>query len=153
MQIRHINSPKAGLIEHIENVVGRTLVAAGLAEYVPYRNYQERLAAEGASQTVGSVQNVNVVGIEWGFIDAERSLFRIPVVVKRFGAESTWFSSPPSDCPASILKQFLDGQSRELTPEEIEQRRVSESKERDARQEVEQSEKLGMARLTQYFRT
>ena len=153
MQIRHINSPKSGLVEHIENVVGRTLVAAGLAEYVPYKNYAERLAAEGQSQTAGTYQNVNVVGTEWGFVDAERSQFRIPVVVKRFGAETTWYSTPPSDCPASILKQFLDGQSRELPPEELERLRVAECKERDERQENETAERKGIARLTKYFRT
>jgi len=51
MQIRHLNSPKAGLVEHIDNATARTLIAAGFAEHVPYKDFRERLAAESTSQT------------------------------------------------------------------------------------------------------
>jgi hypothetical protein len=132
--------------------IAQGVVASGLATEIPYKNYFERLAAEGQSQTAGAVVNVQVVGTEWGFSDAKHSQFKIPVVVKRFGSETIWYSTPPSDCPASILKQFLDAQSREVTPAEREQLRVKECAERDARQAQEQAEKLGMARL-KYFRT
>jgi hypothetical protein len=39
-------SPKAGTIEHIENQTGRTLIAAGLAEAIPYKDFRERLRDE-----------------------------------------------------------------------------------------------------------
>ena len=40
MKIRHLpTSPKAGLVEHIENTVGRTLIALGHAEEIKMPPY------------------------------------------------------------------------------------------------------------------
>src|ERR1019366_8956918 len=42
-------SPKAGQISHIENAAGHALVAAGLAEHIPWKDFRERLAAEATA--------------------------------------------------------------------------------------------------------
>jgi hypothetical protein len=126
-------------------------VDSGLATEIPYKNYFERLAAEGQSQTSGACQNVNVIGTEWGF-DVSLSQFHVPVIVKRSGSEVTFYDGPVADTPKSISRQFYEAVGKSLTDEEREQLRVAECKERDQRQAQEQSEKLGLARL-KYFRT
>jgi hypothetical protein len=45
-KVRFLTGPKAGTIEHIKPQVAETLVAAGLAELIPYKNYVERLKEE-----------------------------------------------------------------------------------------------------------
>jgi hypothetical protein len=52
MKIKFVSGHKAGTIEHLQPSIANTLIAAGLAEHIPYKNYVERLAEEGrASQT------------------------------------------------------------------------------------------------------
>jgi hypothetical protein len=48
MKIKFLSGPKSGTIEHINNQTGGILVAAGLAENIPYKNYVERLSEENA---------------------------------------------------------------------------------------------------------
>jgi hypothetical protein len=145
MQIRHINSPKAGLVEHLDNATAKTLIAAGFAEHVPYKDFRERLAAESTSQTAGTVVSVSVVGTEWGF-DGSCSQFRQPVIIFKRGAETTYYDAPVKDTPASIVKQFYEAIGTALTPEQIETIRIAECNERAARIAQEQAEKLGMAK-------
>jgi hypothetical protein len=47
-KIKFTSGPKSGLIEHVRPQVAETLVAAGLAELIPYKNYVERLQEEEA---------------------------------------------------------------------------------------------------------
>jgi len=145
MQIRHINSPKAGLVEHLDNATAKTLIAAGFAEHVPYKDFRERLAAESTSQTAGTVVSVSVVGTEWGF-DGSCSQFRQPVIIFKRGSETTYYDAPVKDTPASIVKQFYEAVGTALTPEQIETIRLAECKERAVRLAAEQAEKLGMAK-------
>jgi len=145
MQIRHINSPKAGLVEHIDNATAKTLISAGFAEHVPYKDFRERLAAESTSQTAGTVVSVSVSGTEWGF-DSSCSQFRQPVIIFKRGAETTYYDAPVKDTPASIVKQFHESVGTALTDEQLDAIRSAECKERDARQAAERAEKLGMAK-------
>jgi hypothetical protein len=145
MQIRHLNSPKAGLVEHIDNATARTLIAAGFAEPVPYKDFRERLAAESTSQTAGTIVSVGVSGTAWGF-DGSCSQFRQPVIIFKRGAETVYYDAPVKDTPAAIVKQFHEAVGTALTPEQIETIRLAECKERDARHATAQAEKLGMAK-------
>ena len=60
--------------------------------------------------TVLDTQDVNpcVVGTEWGVKDASDSGFRCVTVIKKVGAETTFFSAPPADAPKSIIQRFND---------------------------------------------
>jgi hypothetical protein len=72
MKIKHINSPKAGLVEHIRNDVGQTLVAAGFAEEIrlPNQNDPGWLAARlEQSRLAGAPDPHDAVieaGTSWG---------------------------------------------------------------------------------------
>ena len=48
MKIRFTNphSTKYGREEHVENTIGKTLIALGEAEFVPYKDFRERLRSE-----------------------------------------------------------------------------------------------------------
>jgi hypothetical protein len=47
-KIKFTSGPKSGTIEHVKPQVAETLIAAGLAELIPYKNYVERLQEEEA---------------------------------------------------------------------------------------------------------
>jgi hypothetical protein len=109
MKIRYIApSPKAGKTEHCRNDVGLTLIASGFAEAIPYKDFRERLQAEGQGGTDPHNVNPCVEGIQWGVKDASDSGFRIATVIKRSGAETTYFSALPPDAPKSIVARFND---------------------------------------------
>ncbi len=101
MRVRFINpsNKKFGTVEHIENTAGRTLIALGECEAVPYRDFRERLAAE-ASPAAAPVQ------ISWGVKEADGSVFSTPTIVKKVGSETFYFDGPPADCPPSIVAQY-----------------------------------------------
>ena len=145
MQIRHINSPKAGLVEHIDNSTAKTLIAAGFAEHIPYKDFRERLAAEATSQTAGTVVSVGVAAVEWGF-DGSCTQFKQPVIIFKRGSETTYYDGPVKDTPCAIVKQFYEAVGTALTDEQINAIRLAECKERDARYATAQAEKLGMAK-------
>jgi hypothetical protein len=145
MQIRHLNSPKAGLVEHIDNATARTLIAAGFAEHVPYKDFRERLAAESTSQTACTIVSVSVSGTEWGF-DGSCSQFRQPVIIFKRGAETTYYDAPVKDTPASVVRQFYEAVGTALTDAQIETIRIAECNERAARIATEQAEKAAMAK-------
>jgi hypothetical protein len=48
MKVKFTSGPKAGTIEHLQPSIANTLVAAGLAEIIPFKNYVERLQEEEA---------------------------------------------------------------------------------------------------------
>jgi hypothetical protein len=110
MRVKFINptNKKFGTVEHIENTAGRTLIAMGEAEAVPYKDFRERLAAEAAVGSHSTNVNPGVLGTEWGLIPSETSSFRQDVVVKREGASTTYYSDCPPEAPAAIKKQWAD---------------------------------------------
>lgn len=48
MKIRFVSGPKQGTIEHLQPSIANVLIASGLAEHIPYKNYAERLSEETA---------------------------------------------------------------------------------------------------------
>jgi hypothetical protein len=109
MKIRYLAaSPKNGQIEHIRNDVGATLIAAGFAEAIPYKDFRERLLEEGQGFADPHSVNPCVKGVEWGVKDASDSGFRVVTIIKRSGADTTYYSTPPADAPKSIVKRFED---------------------------------------------
>jgi hypothetical protein len=107
MKIRYLAaSPKVGQVEHIRNDVGVTLIAAGFAEAVPYKDFRERLREEGQGGAHPQSTNPCVDGVEWGIKDASDSGFRCVTVIKKVNSETTYYSAPPADAPKSIVKRF-----------------------------------------------
>ena len=109
MRIQYLPAfPKHPLIEHVRPDVGRTLIAAGFAQEIRYKDFRERLAAEGAVGTDPSNTNVGIAAAEWGVIPSSISSFREDVVVKKIGTETIYFDAPPADAPLAIKKQWAD---------------------------------------------
>src|ERR1019366_4349693 len=92
-------SPKAGQISHERPDVARTLIAAGFAEAVPYKDFRERLREEGQGGAHPQSTNPCVEGVEWGIKDASDSGFRCVTVIKKVNSETTYYSTPPVDAP------------------------------------------------------
>ena len=104
MKIRHIvpGSPKFGTEEHIENTVGRTLVAAGFAEEIAYKGFQERLAAE---QALRQKTAPPPAAAQWAVQDSV-SCGRKIMVVKTYLGVVTYFDAPPADCPLQVRQRW-----------------------------------------------
>ena len=101
-------SPKAGITEHIDNVIGRVLVASGLATEYKYRDFRERLASEFATASGAGNVDPNAKGVEWGIKESDGSAYSVNVIVKKHGAETTYYSAPPDDAPESIKRRFAE---------------------------------------------
>ena len=99
MQIRFLSGPKINQTEHCENIAGRALVLAGLAEEVKYRDFRERLAAEAFPQAEPPVT-------EWAVIDADGSAWSVVRVCKKVGSTMTFYSAPPEDAPRVVVEKF-----------------------------------------------
>jgi len=109
MKIRHVSGPKSGIVEHVNNTIGSTLIAAGLAEQIKYASYRERLSEEAASGSDPS--NVVVTFYkepQWGVAQLVRKL----VIIKKHFYETYRFESEEQarayGCPESVLKNYRD---------------------------------------------
>lgn len=98
---------------HVPQSVGENLIfrkvaqrcsrpAYGTAEWVA-----ERQSADTQRVPFGSV-DPNVVGVQWGIKPASDVGYSQATIVKRAGAETTFFSSPPADCPSDIRRRFAE---------------------------------------------
>jgi hypothetical protein len=114
MKIRHLpTSPKAGLEEHIENTVGRTLIALGHAEEVklPARGssgWLEQRLEQSAKAGAPDRQDVNpgfALTPEWGVRDKAHAAGSV-LIVKKVGTDVTFFTEPQPDTPASVIARF-----------------------------------------------
>lgn len=101
MKVRFISGPKINTTEHVANDIGRTLVAAGLAEHVPYKDFRERLAAESSPAA-------KPTPVEWGIRESDGSPFSVTVVVKKTATGMQFLSQPPDDAPESIKRRFAE---------------------------------------------
>lgn len=110
MKIKFLTGPKAGQISHAPHSQEiQLLAAAGILEIIPWTSYRERLAEEHSSASGAGCIDPNVKGgIEWGCEDRGTSAFSVVRVVKRSGADTTWFSSPPADAPDSIKRCYAE---------------------------------------------
>jgi hypothetical protein len=109
MKIKHTSGPKLGVVEHVNNTIGATLVAAGLADHIKYKDFRERLSEESAA---GSDPSNTVVTFykdpEWGVAQLVRKL----VIIKKHLSEIYRFESEEQardyGCPESVLKRYRD---------------------------------------------
>jgi hypothetical protein len=140
MRIKYLpSSPKAGQVEHIANSVGATLIAAGFAEAVPYKDFRERLAAE-TPQAFAIAPPV----VEWGVKERHLSRFGLVVVVKKVGSETTYYSAPPDDAPPSIKQRFAELNQTPLDPEVAAEQRIQEGYRQDAQHKAENAASRGI---------
>jgi hypothetical protein len=92
---------------HVPKEVGTVAVWRGEATEVKYKSYADRLKAAGDGTDAHNV-NPCVVGTEWGVKDASDSGFHVVTVIKKFGSETTIYSTPPTDAPKSVVARFND---------------------------------------------
>ena len=108
MKIRFLTGDKKGQIAHAPvNQNTQLMVDAGLIEVLPWKNYQERLAAEMAALPKP------VVTVSWGVrhVTAPGELQpRNVIVVKTVNTgdrcDETTYAGPPADCPPAVVAKF-----------------------------------------------
>jgi hypothetical protein len=98
-----------GKTVHLPSSIAQPLIASGVAKHVPYKDFRERLAEEGASGNDPSNVVVNFYkDPEWGVVQLVRKL----VIIKKHGYETYRFESEEQaaayGCPASVLKNYRD---------------------------------------------
>ncbi len=148
MKIKHLFGPKSGTIEHIDNSTGNLLIAAGLAEHIPYKDFRERLREEG--QGMQTPDPNFVVGVQWQV--KERLLGPVgsssAYIERRSMSGTTCADSPDcfTDCPANIRAQWLAFNKRE-DPDAVVERQQQEKYRRDAQQKEQNALENGRARV------
>jgi hypothetical protein len=120
MKIRHLSGPKANTTEHVNNVIGQTLVTMGAAEEIrlPERGSPDWLEQRlSLSRNAGPPSTGDTVvpyteNVEWQVRDRITPLGSV-TIIRRFQYETVHFDQHqiqqngfPSDCPQSIIKQF-----------------------------------------------
>lgn len=114
MKIRYTAaSPKAGIEEHLNNQTAATLIAAGFAVHVPYKNFVEFMNAEHREGRDPNNSNPpQVVGVVWECSANARS--GVPTIYRRQGGEVARMTDEAQaiqyGVPDSVLKTY-----RELT--------------------------------------
>jgi len=139
MKIKYLSGPKSGIVEHVNNTIGSTLVAAGLAEHIPYKNYIERLsetAREGSD--VSNVNPPSVTGTVWEVTTAPRS--GKVILLRKTGFETarieTVEQAAAVGAPQNVVKQFkamLEAPVSELPQMLADAKRAAEENDRAAR--------------------
>ena len=103
MKIKYLTGPKAGQVDHVPNSQEfQVLAAAGLIEIVPYKNYQERLAAEMPKPTPATSVQWGVRHNQAGGENQPRSV----TLIKTVNGDQTFYDAPPKDCPADVVAKF-----------------------------------------------
>jgi len=102
IRIKYLVGPKSGQIVVVNNSQEfQTLAASGFIEIIPYKNYQERLAAEMpkpvATVVQWGVQHVTAPG---------ESQPRNVIVIKTVNGDQTIYDAPPKDCPPDVVAKF-----------------------------------------------
>ena len=100
MRVKFVCGPRAGEIVHAPHSQEIQIMAAcGFVEILPElkRGTNEYLAERGALSPAPSIP------VEWGVTGDS---YRQTAVVKKRGSETTYYDSPPADCPASVAARF-----------------------------------------------
>src|SRR5579864_3765470 len=121
MKIKFISGAKSGTIEHIDNSTGNLLIAAGLAEHVPYKNWQERLREEGQGmRTPDALKSYPTP--QWSVVTLRAGGEPTYVIEKLHNFERTLYGKSnlqtpdatfiqqmhAAGCPAGIVHQYLN---------------------------------------------
>ncbi len=127
MKITHINSPKAGITEHLRPDVARVLIASGLATEVPFPErgkpgWLEAMRERDLNRAPGPHDTpvANVFPPQWS---VEKD-FTAPIITYRSGCEVWHYRTPPEACPPAIKRQFEEATgagSTNLTKSQLEQ--------------------------------
>jgi hypothetical protein len=102
MKIIYKTGPRAGQVDHVPNSQEfQVLASAGLIEIVPYKTYQERLAAEMPKATAPVVG----WGVQHNATGGEQQL-RSVTLIKTVNGDQTIYDAPPADCPPDVIAKF-----------------------------------------------
>ncbi len=149
MKVKFLFGPKSGTTELTDNETGKTLIAAGLAEEIKYKDFRERLREEGQGRQQLDPNFVN--GVQWCV--KERTFSTGPnraYIERRSGQEVLYGESPDAfkDCPQSVRVQFLRLNKVE-DPEAIAERQIQENYRLQAEQKAQRErETAGLYRIT-----
>lgn len=113
MKIKYVHAADPllnGTETHLPAHVAAVLIATGAAVEIKYKSYVERLTEESKLRAAAPPV------IEWGVKESDGSQFSQNMVIKKVGADTTYFSAPPDDCPESIKRRFAELISREGVP-------------------------------------
>jgi hypothetical protein len=96
---------------HVARSVAEYAVEFKQATYAPRSNYgskewvEERQLADAARGTINGDTNPVQVEESWGVQDKISATSAVRVI-RRKGAETFWYDSPPPNCPRSIAEQW-----------------------------------------------
>lgn len=97
---------------HVPRSVAEVAIYRGEARLCPRPAWgsaewrAERAAAAAQAVAVSGDVDPNTKGISWGVRDRAQSAQSVVTVIKRTGCETTFYSTPPTDCPPSIVAQW-----------------------------------------------
>ena len=154
MKVRFVSGPKINTIEHLQPSIANVLIASGLAEHVPYKDFRERLATEGQGMQTPDPNYVH--GVQWQV--KEHSLVNAAqgsAFIERRSGTEVLYGTPDNfkDCPKSILVRFYELNKVE-DPEAIAERRIQDKYRLEDEQKKQREREIGgAARLGLYQRT
>lgn len=137
MKIKFTNGPKQGSVEHVKPQVAETLIAAGFAEHVPYRNYVERLSEETALLAAAQQPDPNFVqGVQYSVRERQYGSVNVghAFIERRSGSETLFFDkleTIPADCPKNVIVRFLE-LNKVGDPEVLAEKRIQEQYRQEA---------------------
>jgi hypothetical protein len=115
MKVKFTSGPKQGTIEHLQPSIANTLIAAGLAELIPFKNYVERLQEEEAVRQSSLPQVTS--NVTWAVVKGAFSeRYHISAKCSRTNCTALAYDAPPSLALESITFYHSCGGS---APEKI----------------------------------
>ncbi len=94
--------------------VAQSLIAQGVAVHVPYTSVRDRIESEAAL-----LPKPAAPAVTWGIKESTGN-YSCTTIVKCVGADTTYFKTPPPDCPPSIVarfKELTDGVAPTMSPD------------------------------------
>jgi hypothetical protein len=119
MKVKFVSGPKTGTIEHLQPSIANTLIAAGLAEHIPYKSYVERLNEESAQA------NKPVAVVRWQCIkDDIKGRFAIVAKCNQPHCNPATFHGDPKVADTLVFQHSCGcGSTETVTNEVVEQYR------------------------------
>ena len=101
MKVKFTSGPKQGTIEHLQPSIANTLIAAGLAELIPYKNHIECLQEEEAARQ-SSLPQVTAK-VTWAVVKGAFSeRYHIGAKCSRTNCTALAYDAPPSSSLESL---------------------------------------------------
>ena len=124
----------------------QVLIASGQATAAPRPPYGStawpRKRKADAARAVPHPEDIDatVKNTEWGVREQLTDPIAKVVVIKRTGAETTFYAEPPSDAPPSIVRRFQELTHSFVHPDAVTARRERPEREQFEQQSVEERE-------------